>query len=65
LEPDTEVMYKVSAFYSREHEMGLQWNDPALAIAWPVTADRALLSDKDTRNPTLADLPAVFHYAAH
>jgi dTDP-4-dehydrorhamnose 3,5-epimerase len=65
LEPDTEVMYKVSAFYSREHEMGLQWNDPALAIAWPVTADRALLSDKDTRNPTLADLPAVFHHAAH
>ena len=64
LEPDTEVMYKVSAFYSREHEMGLQWNDPALAIAWPVTAERAVLSDKDTRNPMLADLPAVFHHAA-
>jgi dTDP-4-dehydrorhamnose 3,5-epimerase len=64
LEPDTEVMYKVSAFYSREHEMGLQWNDPALGIAWPVSPERAVLSDKDARNPVLADLPAVFHYAA-
>ena len=54
LEPDTEVMYKVSAFYSREHDMGISWNDPALAIAWPVTPERATLSDKDKRNPVLA-----------
>ena len=64
LEPDTEVMYKVSAFYSREHDMGISWNDPALAIAWPVTPDRATLSDKDKRNPVLAELPTVFRYAA-
>ena len=64
LEPDTEVMYKVSAFYSPEHDMGISWNDPALAIAWPVTADQAILSDKDKRNPVLAALPTAFRYAA-
>ncbi len=36
LEPDTEVFYKVDAPYSREHERGLLWNDPALNIAWPI-----------------------------
>lgn len=64
LEPNTEVMYKVSAFYSGEHDRGIRWDDPALAIAWPVTADRAVLSDKDQRNPMLADLPPVFRYEA-
>jgi dTDP-4-dehydrorhamnose 3,5-epimerase len=60
LEPNTEVHYKVSAHYSAAHDRGLAWNDPALGIAWPVDEARAMLSDKDTRNPLLADLPAVF-----
>jgi dTDP-4-dehydrorhamnose 3,5-epimerase len=64
LELDTEVMYKVSAPYSREHDMGILWNDPALAIPWPVDPARATLSDKDKRNPVLAELPGYFHYAA-
>jgi dTDP-4-dehydrorhamnose 3,5-epimerase len=60
LEPDTEVAYKVTAFYSPEHDRGIAWDDPDLAIAWPVTAGEALLSDKDRRQPTFRDLPAVF-----
>ncbi|MCB8818944.1 dTDP-4-dehydrorhamnose 3,5-epimerase [Microvirga rosea] len=56
LEPDTEVHYKVSAPYSPAHDRGLAWDDPALAIAWPVAAEQAILSDKDTRHPRLADL---------
>jgi dTDP-4-dehydrorhamnose 3,5-epimerase len=47
LEPETEVNYKVSNFYSAPHEVGIRWNDPALQIAWPVAADQAVLSDKD------------------
>jgi dTDP-4-dehydrorhamnose 3,5-epimerase len=64
LEPDTEVMYKVSAPYSREHDRGILWNDPALAVPWPVDSARAMLSDKDKRNPMLAELPSYFDYAA-
>lgn len=56
LEPNTEVIYKVTNFYSAEHDRGLLWNDPDLGIDWPVAADKALLSDKDRKQPRLADL---------
>lgn len=60
LTPDTEVVYKVTAPYSPEHDRGLLWNDPALGIDWPVAPDQALLSDKDRRLPTLAELEPPF-----
>jgi dTDP-4-dehydrorhamnose 3,5-epimerase len=62
LTPDAEVLYKVTALYSRENDFGLLWNDPALGIDWPVSAETALLSDKDKVQPTLADMPAHFTY---
>jgi dTDP-4-dehydrorhamnose 3,5-epimerase len=62
LEPNTEVLYKVSNYYSPEHDKGLLWNDPALGIEWPVDEAEVLLSDKDKRQPRLADLPAYFQY---
>ena len=62
LEPDTEVMYKVSSYYSGEHDRGLAWDDPALGVAWPLTADEAILSDKDRKQPVLGDLPRYFRY---
>lgn len=60
LEPDTEVLYKVSALYAAANDHGLAWDDPALGIAWPLPADGPTLSDKDRRHPRLADLPAYF-----
>ncbi len=60
LEPDTTVLYKVDAVYSAEHERGVAWSDPALAIPWPVGADAAILSAKDTALPRLRDLPVYF-----
>lgn len=62
LEPDTELLYKVTAFYAPEHDKGLLWNDPDLGIDWPVTADQAVLSDKDRAQPRLRDLPDYFVY---
>ena len=62
LEPDTEVLYKVSNYYSAEHEKGLLWNDPALGIEWPDAAEEAILSDKDKVQSRLAELPAYFHF---
>jgi dTDP-4-dehydrorhamnose 3,5-epimerase len=62
LEPNTEVIYKVNRYYSAEHDRGLAWNDPELRIAWRVTDDEALLSDKDRRQPVLAELPAYYRY---
>jgi dTDP-4-dehydrorhamnose 3,5-epimerase len=63
LMPDTQVLYKVNRYYSAEHDGGILWNDPALGIAWPVAPGDAVLSDKDRRQPRLADLPPLFHAA--
>jgi dTDP-4-dehydrorhamnose 3,5-epimerase len=60
LEPSTEVLYKVSAPYSREHDRGLAWNDPAIGIAWPLTEEEVLLSERDRQHPFLASLPDYF-----
>ena len=58
LEPDTEVIYKVTAPYDRAAERGVIWTDPDLALPWPVAPDAALLSDKDTVLPRLRESAA-------
>lgn len=60
LEPDTEVLYKVTEPYAPECDRGVLWNDPALAIPWPVSEQEAIVSEKDRKNPPLAELPAYF-----
>lgn len=63
LAPDTEVQYKVSAYYAPDHDRGVLWNDPDLRIVWPVDEDTALLSEKDQHQPRLRDLPDLFDRA--
>lgn len=60
LEPNTEVIYKVTNYYSPQHDRGLLWNDPALGITWPISAAEAVLSDKDKVQPRMADLQSAF-----
>lgn len=60
LEPDTEVIYKVTAPYAPELDRGIAFDDPALDLPWPVTRETAILSDKDKKLPLLADLPVAF-----
>jgi len=56
----TEVIYKVTGSYDRDSERGVIWNDPVLALPWPVAEHEAVLSDKDRALPRWADLPALF-----
>jgi dTDP-4-dehydrorhamnose 3,5-epimerase len=56
LEEGTEFMYKVSDYYSPEHERGILWSDPDLAIPWPKIDRPFILSEKDTKFPVLKDL---------
>jgi dTDP-4-dehydrorhamnose 3,5-epimerase len=62
LEPDTVVLYKTSALYSKAHEGGILWSDPDLGIAWPVEEGSAMLSDKDKVLPRFRDVPECFVY---
>lgn len=62
LEPDTEVIYKVTGYYAPECDRGVMWNDPALGIDWPVSAAAAVLSAKDRANPRLSEHPVYYHY---
>jgi dTDP-4-dehydrorhamnose 3,5-epimerase len=61
LEPDTEVLYKVTGDYDRAAERGVIWNDSVLALPWPVAPEDVVLSDKDKDLPRLADCDAWFH----
>jgi dTDP-4-dehydrorhamnose 3,5-epimerase len=60
LEPDTEVIYKVTDLYDRPSERGVIWNDPALALPWPVDEGEVVLSDKDQVLPGWADAAGWF-----
>ena len=62
LEPGTEVQYKVNSLYAPAAEGGVIWNDPMLAIAWPLPAGGPSLSPKDLVLPTLAELDSPFAY---
>jgi dTDP-4-dehydrorhamnose 3,5-epimerase len=62
LEPDCEVQYKVTAPYSSEHDRAIRYDDPDVAIDWPVAGGELILSDKDRAAPPLAGLDSGFSY---
>jgi dTDP-4-dehydrorhamnose 3,5-epimerase len=60
LEPNTEVLYKVSNYYSPKDERGILWNDAKLGIAWGIDASSAVMSEKDRKYPPLAAATDLF-----
>ena len=61
LEPDCAVAYKVDDFYSAECDAGIAWNDPDIAVDWPLDG-APQLSAKDAALPSLAALVTEFAY---
>jgi dTDP-4-dehydrorhamnose 3,5-epimerase len=55
LSEKAEVLYKCNAFYNKESEAGIIYNDPALAIDWQVPSGKEIISDKDRILPVLAE----------
>lgn len=60
LEADTVVLYKVDRPYAPALERGVRWDDPDLAIDWPVAPAAAVLSARDAALPLLADAADLF-----
>jgi dTDP-4-dehydrorhamnose 3,5-epimerase len=57
LSEQADVVYKCTAHYSAEHERTLRWDDPELAIEWPLRGAAPLLSDKDAAGLPLRQAP--------
>lgn len=55
-----EILYKCDNNYNRSAEGGLLYNDPVLKIDWRVPPDKIILSEKDAKNPTLAETTFIF-----
>ncbi|MDG2520488.1 dTDP-4-dehydrorhamnose 3,5-epimerase [Caulobacter segnis] len=62
LEPNTEVVYKVTDVYAPACDGGVIWNDPDIGIDWPLPASGPVLSGKDQTLPTLAGFESPFDY---
>ena len=63
LEPDVEVLYKVTAPYSVECDRGIAWNDPAIGIEWPLEpGQQPSLSGKDRTAPMLAGVASQISF---
>lgn len=65
LQPETIVAYKVDEFYAPASDSGLIWDDPTLAIEWPIASGEAVLSDKDLKLGRFADFVSPFRYEGH
>ncbi|MFT6773916.1 MAG: dTDP-4-dehydrorhamnose 3,5-epimerase [Paracoccaceae bacterium] len=66
LTPYAEVQYKVDAGYDADADGGVAWDDPQLAIDWPLAeagVAAPILSAKDAKQPRLADWASPFDYA--
>jgi dTDP-4-dehydrorhamnose 3,5-epimerase len=60
LEPDTVVFYKVSNQYAPALDRGIAWDDPRLAIDWPLRGSEAQISERDRALPRLDDAIDLF-----
>ena len=59
---DTAIFqYKCDEFYHPEADGGISIQDPSLGIDWRIPAEKAILSEKDTKHPTLAEFDSPFN----
>ncbi|AGS39732.1 dTDP-4-dehydrorhamnose 3,5-epimerase [Cycloclasticus zancles] len=57
--------YKVDNYYSPESDRGIAFDDPLLNINWRLSNEQLVLSDKDTKQPNLTQLPECFNYSTN
>jgi dTDP-4-dehydrorhamnose 3,5-epimerase len=63
LSEKAEVLYKCDAFYNKESEAGIIYNDATLGIDWKIPSKKEIISEKDRQLPLFADCRNSFIYA--
>lgn len=63
LSETAEFVYKCDNFYSKEHDAGIRFDDPTLAINWQIDLNNVIVSDKDQNLPLLSDSRNNFHFS--
>ena len=61
LEPDTEVVYKVTDIYAPQCDAGIRWDDPTIAFPWDIRQG-PFLSEKDANLPLLSEVESPFGF---
>ena len=61
-EPDTKVLYKLTAPYQPLHSGGILWSDDSLKINWPFDASEAVVNERDANWPCLGDIESPFRW---
>ena len=64
LEPNTEIMYKCSAFYAPDSDVSVRFDGPGIGIEWPLNRSAVVLSAKDDVGLAWADFSSPFIYEA-
>lgn len=62
LTDNVEVQYKVDELYDAECDRAINWNDPQIKIAWPISHENVILSEKDLKAPSLSEALNNFIY---
>ncbi|GBQ05153.1 dTDP-4-dehydrorhamnose 3,5-epimerase [Saccharibacter floricola] len=62
LEENTEVQYKCTSFYNKDSERSVKWDCAEIGIEWPISADEAVLSEKDLASPSFSAAQGWFSY---
>ncbi len=51
-----DVLYKQTAYYDPAVERGIAWDDPEIAIEWPLPVEELIVSERDRQAPRLAEV---------
>jgi dTDP-4-dehydrorhamnose 3,5-epimerase len=62
LEPNVEVIYKISAPYSAAHDRNIRYDDADIGVKWPLSGRQPVLSEKDLKAPALMTVNSGFRY---
>ena len=65
LEENTQVIYKVSNYYSPENDFGIRWDDADLAINWGQGKTPPILSQKDQTQPAFSEIQSPFNFGEY